>query len=103
MTMKTNLLALTAALALAVPAAAQSDADFAARLNIDQLKNMPVFLPATHETGPNDPLLLAQKPLIDLIKKVQPSVVFLVMTMPNEEKPDKPGHATCTGFFTDSM
>ena len=35
-----------------------------------------------------------------MIKKVEPSVVFLVMPGAN---PDKPGGGICTGFFTDAM
>lgn len=54
----------------------------------------------TQESGPNDPILLAQKPLLDMIKKVEPSVVFLVM--PGAD-PKKPGGGICTGFFTDAM
>ncbi|MDP3541621.1 MAG: trypsin-like peptidase domain-containing protein [Elusimicrobiota bacterium] len=54
----------------------------------------------TQESGPNDPILLAQKPLLDMIKKVEPSVVFLVM--PDADK-KKPGGGICTGFFADAL
>jgi S1-C subfamily serine protease len=106
--MKTSLTALALLLAAAPAFAQSSDADFSTQLNLIRdavmrqpsgFKNQPRFRLATQETGPNDPLLLAQKPLIDLIKKVQPSVVFLSMTIPSKENPAKPGHATCTGFF----
>lgn len=110
--MKNSLLiALALSLASAPAFAQSSDADFAASLNLirdavlkkpSAFKGQPRFQLTTQETGPNDPLLLAQKPLIDLIKKVQPSVVLLVMTIPSEGTPGKPGMATCTGFFTDS-
>ena len=56
---------------------------------------------ADQASGPNDPLLLMQAPLINLIKKVEPSVVYLLM----EGAPDEDGKkasAICTGFFTDS-
>jgi S1-C subfamily serine protease len=74
----------------------------------------------TQENGPNDPLLLAQKPLIDMIKKVEPSVVFLLMDIPGDagaesqkeaapapmpgapKSKKKGGQAVCTGFFADS-
>ena len=105
-------LTVLALLVAAVPAFAQSsDSDFTSSLNLirdavlrrpSNFKNQPRFQLATQESGANDPLLLAQKPLLDMIKKVEPSVVFLVMTVPNPENPAKPGHATCTGFFTDS-
>lgn len=111
--MKTSLLLAVALSLSAAPAFAQSsDADFASSLNLirdavlrkpSAFKGQPRFQLTTQETGPNDPLLLAQKPLIDLIKKVQPSVVVLLMSVPNESKPaGKPGNALCTGFFVDA-
>ncbi|UPT74611.1 MAG: trypsin-like peptidase domain-containing protein [Elusimicrobiota bacterium] len=109
--MKT-LLSLAAVLALTSPALAQSDSEFSSALNLirdiaakrtQAAKSQPRFQLTTQETGPNDPLLLAQKPLIDLIKKVEPSVVFLSMTIPGEDASQKPGHAICTGFFVDAM
>jgi S1-C subfamily serine protease len=110
--MNMKLLPFALALTLAVPAsAASSDSDFAGSLGtvgehligrMQALKKRSDFQLATQESGPNDPLLLAQKPLLDMIKKVEPSVVLLVMTIPNEKNPAKPGHATCTGFFTDA-
>ncbi len=134
------LLALSVALGAALPAAAQSSDDsFAAAFGAirravagptDTIKNRNLFRLATQETGPNDPLLLAQKPLLDMIKKVEPSVVFLVMDIPSDaekgksaadvptvpapaapapmpqpeapKKKKKGGQALCTGFFTDS-
>ena len=56
---------------------------------------------ADQASGPNDPLLLMQAPLINLIKKVEPSVVFLAMEGPADEEGKKAG-SICTGFFTDS-
>ena len=116
--MKSPLLSFAVAAALAAgtaaesPAAQSSDDQFASQLNLirdgftvgsGRLKALPRFVPATQETGPNDPLLLAQKPLIDLIKKVQPSVVFLVMSGGEAGNGKKPGGGICTGFFTDAM
>lgn len=115
-------LPLALALTLAIPAsAATSDTDFADSLANGALsliakmqgqKQRSLFQKTTQETGPDDPLLLAQKPLLDMIKKVEPSVVFLVMTVPADEeaggmpgapaKPGKKGTALCTGFFTDA-
>ncbi|MDE2511654.1 MAG: trypsin-like peptidase domain-containing protein [Elusimicrobia bacterium] len=106
-----NLLKTVLALALgaALPAsalAASADDDFAAQFGAlrqtmlqqtaDQRSR---FKAATQETGPNDPLLLMQAPLINLVKKVKPSVVELVMSVESE---GKKGQALCTGFFTDS-
>jgi S1-C subfamily serine protease len=109
--MRSPILTLALALTVSVPAAAQtsSDADFSLSFGsisqavmgrTKELKNE--YRPMTQETGPNDPILLAQKPLLDMVKKVEPSVVFLAMTVPNEKKPGKPGHAVCTGFFVDA-
>ena len=108
--MKSPLL-LALALTLAVPAAAASTDDaFSASLSdagsalfgrSQALKNEYKLM--TQETGPNDPILLAQKPLLDMIKKVEPSVVYLIMNVPNEDGSKKPGQASCTGFFTDAM
>ncbi len=53
------------------------------------------FVQTTQETGPNDPLLLMQKPMLDLIRKVEPSVTVLVTK-------DGDGEALCTGFFVDA-
>jgi S1-C subfamily serine protease len=111
--MRYPFLTLALALTAAVPAAAQvsSDSDFALSFgSISQavmgrtreLKGSNEYKRMTQETGPNDPILLAQKPLLDMIKKVEPSVVFLSMTVPNAKKPAKPGHAVCTGFFVDA-
>jgi serine protease Do len=93
------LLTLAVALGAAVPAAAQSSDDaFAAAFGAirdavagptDNVKNRSLFRYATQETGPNDPLLLAQKPLLDMIKKVEPSVVFLVMDIPADAEEGK--------------
>ncbi|MBI5246697.1 MAG: trypsin-like peptidase domain-containing protein [Elusimicrobia bacterium] len=110
--MKLSLTALSLLVAVAPAFAQSSDDQFASSINLvrdavmrqpSQFKGRPRFELMTQETGPNDPILLAQKPLLDLIKKVEGSVVFLAMTVPNEENPAKPGHATCTGFFTDAM
>ncbi len=108
-----KILPLALALTFAVPAsAASSDSDFAISLSLirdgfisrnRELKGRPRFQLTTQETGPNDPLLLAQKPLIDMIKKVETSVVFLVMSIPNEDSSKKPSGGMCTGFFTDAM
>jgi len=106
-----KLLPLALALTLAIPAsAASSDADFATSLGsigehlIGRAKKLQGdYRQATQESGPNDPILLAQKPLLDLIKKVEPSVVFLVMSIPSEGTSKKPGGGICTGFFTDAM
>ncbi|MCM2303661.1 MAG: trypsin-like peptidase domain-containing protein [Elusimicrobia bacterium] len=106
-----KILPLALALTLAVPAsAASTDSDFAASLGsvsdglIGRAKSHQGFYrKATQETGPNDPILLAQKPLLDLIKKVESSVVFLVMSTPSEGPGKKPGGGICTGFFTDAM
>ena len=106
-----KLLPLALALTLVGPAsAASTDSDFAVSLGSigdaiigksRSLKND--FRPMTQESGPNDPILLAQKPLLDMIKKVEPSVVFLMMSIPNPKNPGKPGGGLCTGFFTDAM
>ncbi len=106
-----KLLPLALALTLAVPAAAAStDSEFATSLGsigeslIGRAKaHQGGYRKMTEESGPNDPILLAQKPLLDMIKKVEPSVVFLVMSVPNAENPGKPGGGICTGFFTDAM
>ena len=106
-----KILPLALALTLAVPAsAASTDSDFATSLGsvsdglIGRAKSHQGFYrKATQETGPNDPILLAQKPLLDLIKKVESSVVFLVMSTPSEGPGKKPGGGICTGFFTDAM
>ncbi|MBI3565931.1 MAG: trypsin-like peptidase domain-containing protein [Elusimicrobia bacterium] len=122
------LLALAAALGAATPARAQSgDEAFSAafgairRAVLNESRSYRsdrgMFRLATQETGPNDPLLLAQKPMIDLIKRVEPSVVFLVMDIPAAAEhgamaapapmpipatpKKKGGQAICTGFFVD--
>jgi len=133
-----TILAAALALSAAAPARAGDDDAFAAALGevrsavageTQTIKNRNLYRLATQESGPNDPLLLMQKPMIDLIKKVEPSVVFLVMDIPAETSdkmaapapapmpgtpaPDKPGQpdgkkkkkggqALCTGFFTDA-
>lgn len=109
----TPLRATALALMLAAPSySAPTDAAFNLSLNdpgesilgrMRALKNAPGYRMATQESGPNDPILLAQKPLLDMIKKVEPSVVFLVMSVPNAENAQKPGGGICTGFFTDAM
>lgn len=104
-------LPLALALTLTLPAAAAStDSDFATSLGsigerlIGRTKTLKGnYQLMTQESGPNDPILLAQKPLLDMIRKVEPSVVFLVMSVPNSENPGKPGGGLCTGFFTDAM
>jgi len=111
--MNMKYLPLALALAIAAPAsAASTDADFSSQLSAIResfltrskaLQLQPRFVPATQESGPNDPILLAQKPLLDMIKKVEGSVVFLVMTVPNDENAKRPGQGICTGFFTDAM
>jgi len=110
--MKKPISILALALTLAGPAAAASnDSDFAVSLGSvgealigrARAQNAPGMRMATQETGPNDPILLAQKPLLDMIKKVEPSVVFLVMSVPNEDNSKKPGGGICTGFFTDAL
>ena len=77
--MNVPLRALTLALTLAAPAAAQTDAAFNMSLSdpgesilgrMRALKNAPSYRMATQESGPNDPILLAQKPLLDMIKKL---------------------------------
>jgi len=111
--MKTPIRSLALALLVAAPcSAASTDSDFALSLGsvgeailgrARALKQAPGYRMATEESGPNDPILLAQKPLLDMIKKVEPSVVFLVMSVPNEDNSKKPGGGICTGFFTDAM
>ncbi|MBI2386329.1 MAG: trypsin-like peptidase domain-containing protein [Elusimicrobia bacterium] len=106
-----RLLPLALALTLAMPAsAASTDSDFSASLGgigenlIGRAKALKGnYRLATQESGPNDPILLAQKPLLDLIKRVEPSVVFLVMTAQGEGASKKPGSGICTGFFTDAL
>ncbi len=64
-----------------------------------------VFLPATEETGPNDPLLLMQAPLLNLIRKAEPSVVVLVTKIPASDTAEgggKGGEALCSGFFVEA-
>ena len=125
---RTILLGAAAALALgsARPAlAASSDDDFASALGAlhnavagqtAAAKSNPLFRKVTQEKGPNDPLLLMQAPLINLVKNVEPSVVYLVMDFdaapdpdadpdakPDPKKKQKKGEATCTGFFVDSQ
>lgn len=124
------MLALAAALGAAAPArAASTDDAFAAAFGAirkavaddsQSIRGKSMFRLATQESGPNDPLLLMQKPMLDLIKKVEPSVVFLVMDIPAATehgtmaapapmpapKPAAPpkkkgGQAICTGFFVD--
>lgn len=98
--------ALTLALALAASfcAASASDSDFAGRL--DGIRNafkgqmQPVrrrggFLKTTQASGPEDPLLLAQKPLLDMIGKVDPSVVLIKLQRGAQ-------HGQCAGFFVDT-
>ena len=106
-----KVLPLILALTFVVPAAAaSSDSDFATSLGSigDALLGRTKVLSdkyrlMTQESGPNDPILLAQKPLLDMIRKVEPSVVFLVMTVPNEDGDKKPGKELCTGFFADAL
>ena len=98
--------------ALAAPAAASSsDSDFAAQLGAirqavadgaQTYKNKSLIRRATQESGPDDPLLLMQAPLIRLVKKVEPSIVLLESTIPNPQAGGKPGHFICTGFFIDA-
>lgn len=115
-----NKLNLTAALILglaALPArAATTDSEFFSQLGgIRDLvyrqseASKTKFIKTTHETGPNDPLLLQQKDRIAMIAKVKPSIVFLITEMPAEgedaapgAKPGKKGQAICTGFFIDA-
>ena len=62
-----------------------------------------LFRRVTQETGPSDPLLVMQSPLLNLVKKIEPSIVYLIMEIPEDEKAQhKNGNATCTGFFADS-
>ena len=63
-----------------------------------------LFHRTTHEDGPNDPLLVRQKPVLDLIEKVKGSVVVLRTEEPGQDSaPEgKKKAALCTGFFTDS-
>ena len=121
------ILAAALALAAALPArAASSDDDYAAALgsirkamvtDVAAMRKQNLFRLATQETGPNDPLLLMQKPLIDLVKKVEPSVVFLMMELPEASAQGLPktaapapgapkkkhgSSALCTGFFVDA-
>jgi len=110
--MRCPILTLALALTATMPAAAQtSDSDFALSFGsisrsvmgrTRELQQRPQFAPMTQQSGPNDPIFFAQKALIDMIKKVEPSVVFLSATVPNDKKPAKPGHAMCTGFFVDA-
>ncbi len=115
---------LALALGVALPAsalAASADDGFASAFaNVRQTMLMEtanqrsLFKPMTQETGPNDPILLAQAPLINLVKKVRPSVVVLLLDVvekgaaPAPKGPADPkdkgkhGQALCTGFFTDS-
>src|SRR5581483_365698 len=63
-----------------------------------------LFRRATHETGPDDPLLLRQKPILDLIEKVKGSVVVLRTEEPGQDSSPqtKKKNALCTGAFVDS-
>ena len=88
--------------------ASSSDDDFAAALGAihNAAANQGAALKrdsvaADQASGPNDPLLLRQAPLINMIKKVEPSVVYLLMETPPDED-GKKSSAICTGFFTDS-
>lgn len=95
------------ALTLAVPASASSDAGFASSLSnnlIGRAKTHTRYVKrATQETSSGDPRLLAQKYLIDMIRSVEPSVVFLKMTIPDEDIGTKAQTAGCTGFFADAQ
>jgi serine protease Do len=104
---------LALAAATATARAQSSDADFSAQLggargliqNEKQLGARGV-VKTTQETGPNDPLLLMQSPLINLIKKVEPSTVFLVIEVSSSSargaaSAGKGGTALCSGFFVD--
>jgi serine protease Do len=109
---KVILLGAVAALVLGTsrPArAASSDDAFASAVQnavYDQtaaVKDNPLFLRVTQEKNKRDPLLRMQAPLINMIKKVEPSVVFLEITIPSDPpKKTKPKKAVCTGFFADS-
>ncbi len=55
----------------------------------------------TEETGPNDPILQMQNPLINMIKNVLPSAVELVMV--DTTSADGPATYLCAGFFVDSQ
>ncbi|MFI5347707.1 MAG: S1C family serine protease [Elusimicrobiota bacterium] len=120
----TNLLKTLLALALgaALPAAAlaaSADDDFISQMGamrqhihdavLRDADQRAAFKPMTQETGPNDPLLLMQAPLINLIKKVKPSVVVLLLNVVDKDAAPAPKgpkgkgeQALCTGFFTDS-
>lgn len=58
-----------------------------------KLKENPLFNRITQESGPRDPILTVQKARIDMIRKVEPSVVALARN----------GRTGCTGFFVDSQ
>ncbi|MEK7233639.1 MAG: trypsin-like peptidase domain-containing protein [Elusimicrobiota bacterium] len=104
--MKLSPLAL--ALTLAVPASASSYDDFASSLSNNLIGQAKAYKgsfkkPTTQETDSGDPRLLAQKYLIDMIRRVEPSVVYLRMTIPDENIGTKTQTGDCTGFFTDAQ
>lgn len=108
--MKANFLPLALALSVALPVSAVSSGSaFEASLGgmsdslIGQAKALKrPFHPATQESGPDDPILLAQGPLLRMVKKVTPSVVFLIMTIKDKTNPANSGTGICTGFFTEA-
>jgi S1-C subfamily serine protease len=103
---------LAAAPALALAQA--SDADFSAQIGRahqliqqEQRLGTPGVQKTTQETGPKDPILLAQSPLINLIKKVEPSTVFLMVSMSasaphGAASAEKGKTALCSGFFVEA-
>lgn len=105
-------LSLTLAVLPALAAAQSSDDAFASGLSggvqligSERALGRANYRATTQETGPNDPLLLMQAPLINLIRKAEPSVVVLIAKIPasdTSEDGGKGGEALCTGFFVDA-
>ena len=100
--MKLSPLAL--ALTLAVPASASSYDDFASSLSNNLIGQAKAYKgsfkkPTTQETDSGDPRLLAQKYLIDMIRRVEPSVVYLRMTIPMRISGPRPKLGIAPAFY----
>lgn len=115
--MRTLLAALLAVSAVPGAAAlpASSDDAFVRRLGAIQAgaRDAARFQRITQETGPEDPLLRMQQPMISLLRRVTPSVVALKITIPLPPPPPPapgqpplpappPAIMTCTGSFIDT-